>query len=289
MTLDAPAKVNFTLEVLGKRVDGYHALRSVVMPISLSDTVTMEPAGDISSDSPYPDDLCVKAARTLLACVPGGRDAPRRGVRISVVKRIPAGGGLGGGSADAAAVLRGLNSMWGLGLPPGALADIGAKVGSDVPALVLAQHHRAPVLMEGRGERVRLLLPGGGPAPGLCLVLANPGVFSSTPEVFSRSTPHLPEDPSILYNMSSALAGGDIGKVASALQNDLEAPAISLHPEIAGAKKALAEAGAAGVLMSGSGSTVFGLVPSEARGREIAALLEAKGLRAWSAVACPVV
>ncbi len=339
MIVEAFAKVNFTLEVLGKRVDGYHALRSVVVPVSLSDSITLEPAPTITSDCPYPDDLCLKAALALSSYAgsiqqPAAssqwlltrkqapplrqgrcreategyessqqpvRDPKGQGVRISVIKRIPAGGGLGGGSADAAAVLLGLNRLWGLGLSPESLAQIGAEVGSDVPALVLAQHYRSPVLMEGRGELVRLLShcpvlgdtiaeppsrPQSTPIP---LVLANPGVFSSTPEVFSRSSPHLPEDPSILYNMSTALASGEPARIAAALQNDLESPAISLHREIAAAKAALLEAGALGAVMSGSGSTVFGLVPSEARGREIAALLASQGLKAWSALACPVV
>ncbi len=279
MTIEAYAKVNFTLEVLGKRVDGYHALRSVVMPISLSDTITLEPAPTLSSDSPYPDDLCLRAARVLHSSIPSPLTSQLSPVSIHVEKRIPAGGGLGGGSADAAAILRALNKFWNMNLRPEELAAIGAQVGSDVPALVLAQHYRAPVLMEGRGERVSLLTPQLSP---LSLILVNPGVFSSTPEVFAKCTPHLPEDPTILYNMLSALATGDAAKVAPALQNDLEAPAIALHGEIADAKNTLTEAGALGVVMSGSGSTVFGLVQSEAHGREMAALLTTKGLKAWS-------
>ncbi len=304
-TSEALAKVNFTLEVLGKRVDGYHALRSVVVPVSLSDTVEIDdaPPGVVESDTGFADDLCVKAAKTL------GCD----GVRIRVAKRIPAGGGLGGGSADAAAVLWALNGMRGQSLSAAELADVGARVGSDVPALVLSRAC-GPVLMEGRGEVVKPVFERLGPevfeshktdsAPGdlrtpapqrphtptLHLVLVNPGVFSSTPKVFRACSPRLQDDPSILYNMRTALESGDVVGVASCLMNDLQAPAEAIHPEIAEARRALADAGALGATMSGSGSTVFGLVPDEARGREIAALLEAKGYMAWSVrTVCPVV
>ena len=173
MTVEAYAKVNLTLEVLGLRSDGYHDLRSVVLPTTLADTIELEPADAVSSDSGIPGDLCVKAAEALGV-----------GARIRVSKRIPAGGGLGGGSADAAAVLVALNSLYGLGHSPAHLAEIGAEVGSDVPALVLAHCLRAPVLMEGRGERVSPL-----PAMPLDLALAFPGVHSSTREVFSRWRP----------------------------------------------------------------------------------------------------
>ena len=297
MKTEACAKVNFTLEVLGKRVDGYHALRSVVIPVSLSDTLDFELTedGTISSDTGYPDDLCVKAARTLRVRCPGAS-----GVRIRVEKRIPAGGGLGGGSADAAAVLRALNRLWSCNLALTEIAELGAQVGSDVPALVLAQELRTPILMEGRGETVSPLFEKASAdiphspfsifhSP-LALVLVNPGVFCPTPEVFRRCTPRVTNEGTILYNMKTALASGDVSRIAAALMNDLEPPAVALHPEIGAARDALKAAGATGVLMSGSGSTVFGLVPTESRGREIAAVLEAQGLRAWSVrTDCPVV
>lgn len=272
MKAPAYAKVNFTLEVLGRREDGYHALRSVVQPISLADELEFTEAEDISCDSGYEDDLCVKAARTL-ARVSG----VTRGVRISVKKRIPVGGGLGGGSADAAAVLVALDEMWKTGKSRRELAEIGAMVGSDVPALVLGD----TVLMEGRGEKVSLLA-GEVAFPRLFMVLANPGVFCSTAGVFSACTPRLHDDGSILYNMTNALRSGDWQKVAAATMNDLEAPASALHPEISAALGALKAAGACGVSMSGSGSTVFGFVPDEARGREIAALMNAEGYWAES-------
>ena len=290
MKVEACAKVNLTLEVFGERSDGYHALRSVVLPVSLSDSLDVESTDDgtVTSDSGYGDDLCVKAARILKSSVSSLPSSI--GATIRVTKRIPAGGGLGGGSADAAATLRALNELWGLGKSLEELAEIGAQVGSDVPALVLG----GPVLMEGRGEKVTRF-PGAhetddGRLGQLNLVLANPGVFSSTKEVYAACSPRLPNDPLIVYNMQTAWVVGDLKKVAATLMNDLQEPAVRLHPAIRDALEALKAAGADGVLMSGSGSTVFGLVPTEARGREIAALLEAKGYWARSVHSvCPVV
>ena len=277
MTVEAYAKVNLTLEVFNRRSDGFHALRSVVLPVSLADTLEIEDAPELSSDTGCSDDLCLKAARVL---------DPTRGARIHVVKRIPVGGGLGGGSADAAAALVALNDVWGLGRSRDELAEIGAEVGSDVPALVLG----GPVLMEGRGEKVSRL--GGGRETGedarretrdLNLVLANPGVFCSTAEVYARCVPRPFADAGASERMCQALEAGDLTAIAAALMNDLQAPAVSIHPEIRETIDALASAGAEGVLMSGSGSTVFGLVSSEAEGRQIVAALSARGLWARAA------
>lgn len=273
MTVEANAKVNLSLAVYGRRRDGYHELRSLVLPIELADDVVLEPsAGCVaSSDSGFGDgDLAVRAACALDRAFPAAPGV-RRGVRIHVEKRIPVGGGLGGGSADAAAVLRGLNELWGLGLPIEALAKIGAEVGSDVPALVLGQHFRAPVLMEGRGERVRLLAAGESgavPAGDMWIVLANPGVSSSTAEVYARCTPR------------GGRAEGPLD-AAEMFANDLMGPACALHPEIAAAISALARAGAADVMMSGSGSTVFGFAGSGESAARVAAAMGSAGCRAW--------
>ena len=275
MTVEANAKVNFSLEVYGRRADGYHELRSVVLPISLSDSLSVEatPDGEISSDTGYGEkDLAVRAARALRDRCPS---AAGKGARVHVVKRIPVGGGLGGGSADAAAVLRALNEAWRLGLSPEALAETGAAVGSDVPALVLAQHFGSPVLMEGRGERVRLLDAAERETlarswPGDWMVLANPGVESSTAEVYARCTPRVKGPPS----------GFD---ASAAPVNDLQAAACALHPEIASALAALVVAGANGAMMSGSGSTVFGFASSREDAARIAASMDAVGCRTWLA------
>lgn len=286
MNIAAHAKVNFTLEVLGERPDGYHDLRSVVVPISLADEMTLEPANEVTlaleslktlEALKAEDNLAVRAAR-LMQRVSGRTD----GVAITLVKKIPAGGGLGGGSADAAAVLNGLNEMWGLGIPRNELAALGAEIGSDVPALVLSD----VVLMEGRGERVSWLEgseTSGARRGRFHLVLANPGVFCSTPKIFKAFDAPLPNRPEILYNMGLAMQSGDGAAVARALQNDLAATAMRLHPEIDAARRRLEEAGCLGASMSGSGATVFGIARDAAEAGRIARELQAEGL--WSVAA----
>lgn len=259
MRVSAYAKVNLTLDVLGKRPDGYHALRSVVQPISLADELEIDVTDDgtIASDTGYGEkDLIVRAARALRPA------ACPLGCRVRVTKRIPAGGGLGGGSADAAATLLALNELWSLGLSPEALAELGARVGSDVPALVLGQHYRRPVLMEGRGEIVSLL-----PAEtSRWLVLANPGVSSSTAEVYAHCTP----------------SGGPGAAEGSRLPNTLQEPAVRLYPAIGKALEELRACGAAGVMMSGSGATVFGFAPDGASAEKIASEVAARGYLSWT-------
>jgi len=275
MTVEAFAKVNLTLEVLGKRADGYHELRSVVASVSLCDTLSIEESDTLTSDTGYADDLCLKAARVL-------RDecGVKRGADIRVVKRIPAGGGLGGGSADAAATMRALNELWGLGLSDDDLVSIAANVGSDVPALAAG----GIVLMEGRGERVTRLF--GADALRFDLVLVSPGVHSSTAQVYSNCIPRGDAGGNATEAMVAALRAGDVDAVAAALANDLQEPAIRLHPEIGAAADALRTAGASGVLMSGSGSTVFGLARSREYASRIAAALDRPGLTSFQAF-CP--
>ena len=284
MTVEANAKVNFTLEVFGKRADGYHALRSVVMPISLSDTLDIEVTddGSITSDTGYDDDLCVKAAKALRSArlfdCSDCSIVRLKGARISVKKRIPAGGGLGGGSADAAAVLRALNELWKVGLSRGELAEVGAQVGSDVPALVF----NAPVVMEGRGEKVSPIEQSNNPNNRtIHLVLVNPRVHSSTKEVYAACAPRPLDGENATAKMIAALRAGDVGMIAAALMNDLQAPAVKQHPEIADALVSLRTAGGVGAMMSGSGSSVFGLVENEAEARRISSEMNARGYKAW--------
>lgn len=285
MTVEAYAKVNFTLDVYGTRPDGYHALRSVVMPISLADTLEIETTedGSITSDTGYDDDLCVKAARVLKSSVSSLPSSI--GATIHVAKRIPTGGGLGGGSADAATVLRALNELWELELPLPELAEIGAQVGSDVPALVLG----GAVLMEGRGERVSRIGSSIEQSSNqnnrtINLVLVNPGVHSSTKDVYARCGAREKDAPSPTDAMIAALRTGDLVQIAAATSNDLQPPAVKLHPEIADALTSLRTAGATGVTMSGSGSCVFGFVSDAATAERISAELNFRGLQSWPLV-----
>lgn len=285
MTVEAYAKVNLTLEVLGVREDGFHELRSVVMPVSLADVLDVSATvdGSLESDLGISGDLCLRAADVLRAHIASlrGDAAMRLGARVSVSKRIPVGGGLGGGSADAAAVMSALNSLWGACLPRERLASLGARVGSDVPALALG----GAVVMEGRGERVSRLPFA---VPELHFVLANPGVHSSTARVYATCRPRGDGRASATAAMVSALEAGDLDAIAAAMSNDLRPAASALHPEIGSAAAALSAAGARGVTMSGSGSTVFGLVGSESEGRDVAAKLAAAGLWAAHVRSAPV-
>ena len=232
MLLEAHAKINWTLEILGKRPDGYHELKSVVLPVALHDDIeiaeglTLEP-----SDFPYGEkDLAYRAAKRMQ--LEAGH-AP--GARFRIVKRIPAGGGLGGGSADAAAAINGLNDFWSLGLSEARRLEIASEIGSDVPALVLG----GAVMMEGRGERVRRLtaaeltqVPSGDR-----IELLTPSVFASTAAVYGE------------YRASDHGLG----------RNDLQPAALRLYPEIGAALEELKRRGLVEVAMSGSGSTVYGV------------------------------
>ena len=181
---------------------------------------------------------------------------------------------MGGGSADAAAVLRALNDLWEVGLSREELADVGAQVGSDVPALVLG----GPVIMEGRGEKASSLIPH---PPSLHLILVNPGVHSSTKEVYAACEARSLDGEDLTAKMVAALKSGDLERIAAALMNDLQTPAVKRHPEIADALVWLRTAGVVGAMMSGSGSSVFGLVENESAAKRISRELNDKGLQAW--------
>ena len=267
MLIEAHAKINLTLEVLGTRPDGYHELRSIVAAIPLHDDVELQdaPAGEVSvemvgdgleiPDVPNEKNLAVRAARALQkAC------GVARGVRIRIVKRIPAGAGLGGGSADAAAVLNGLNELWGVGLSTERLCAVGAEVGSDVPALVLG----GVVMMEGRGERVRAC--DAGETPASYLRAQRPATPTSgrpatpiegrpaTPIFDERFVLRVPNVNASTARVYAEFREEDRGKG----RNDLQPAACRLYPVIAETIAEMEAEGLEGVQMSGSGSAVFG-------------------------------
>ena len=264
---DAHAKLNVFLRVLGRREDGYHELESLVVPISLADRITVRLAdrlavkvtGEGRSAGQVPEgglNLALVAALALGDACEGG------GAEIVIDKKIPVAAGLGGGSADAAATISALNELWGCGLDPASLLEIGARVGSDVPALLAGE----PVLVFGRGE---LLAPC--VVRGLWWVVVPLGFGVRSPDAYrwwdedgASSGP----DPEPLL---TAAADGDAERVGALLFNDLEAPVVARHPEIGEAKAALLGAGALGAVMSGSGSSVAGLARDRAHGFELSA------------------
>ena len=272
----AHAKVNAFLRVLGRRTDGYHDIESLILRVSLRDVVTVEPAEELSllvtgAAEGVPIDegnLAMRAARAL-AAEAGGRAADR-GARISIEKRIPVAAGLGGGSADAAATLHALDELWGLGADVETLARVGLSVGSDVPALL----HDDPVFVAGRGEVVEpvLVQPTSWVLLPIDLVVSAADAYAWWDE-----DPATGSDPGAL--IAAAEAGTD-DLLGSALFNDLQLGVAARHPEVRAAVGALADAGALGVVMSGSGPTVaalcsFATAPSIAAAFDGAVLVDA--------------
>lgn len=254
----AYAKLNLTLDVLGKREDGYHDLQSVMQTISIRDDIeidvgTGKPWRLLCSDETLPTDernLAWKAADVF--CRTMNRDPD--GLEIRIVKRIPSGAGMGGGSADAAAVLRALNRHYGEPLSVLALAELGAQVGSDVPFCVLG----GTAMVEGRGERLRKL-PN---MPDCIFVVCKPDFSVSTPELYEKidrvAIPQRPDNRA----METALLAGDLGAVAENLCNVFDPVVTSEHLELNYIKSICHSYGALNQQMTGSGSAVFAILPN---------------------------
>ena len=251
-----PAKVNLTLRILGRRTDGYHDIESLVQKISIYDRITLsdrdEPGIQLTCSDPSlpagPDNLAHLAAQLIME----GSPTREKGISIHLEKTIPHGAGLGGGSSDAASVLMGLNTLWKLSRTREELAEFAQEIGSDVPLFL----HPSPSLITGRGEKVE-------PSPILInatYVVVFPGFSVSTQWAYSNF--RLTKEPdkytlSGLYRTEKEAPPPDHWQ--SLLVNDLEEAVTTRHPEIGRCKEDLLRAGASASLMSGSGSTVFGL------------------------------
>jgi 4-diphosphocytidyl-2-C-methyl-D-erythritol kinase len=288
----APAKINLTLEVFGKRPDGYHELRSLVVPVSIFDTLAFELAdntlevsctaaglpGDNLPLLPAADDNLALRAGRLLRDVTGCRG----GARIEIRKEIPIGGGMGGGSADAAATLKGLNRLWNTGLSLEQLVELGSRLGSDIPAMI---HGRA-VCMAGRGERtspVPCRWPAG---TEWWVVVVNPGFNVPTRDVYRRFRTGLTSPGETFTNARFALESGDRKLASSSLLNSLEATVFEKYPLLAMLAERLRSAGAAGVLLSGSGASIFAMAADHGRALEIEAQIRREtGPWLWTRVA----
>lgn len=252
ITVKAPAKVNTLLRVVGLRENGYHDLQMVMVPLSLCDEIRLSeiPSGiELTIDGLADDgmraekNLAWRAAKAILDL-----SGLKKGVRIELIKRIPVAAGLGGGSSDAAAVLRGLNDLFELNMPMDKLAGIGGGLGADVPFFC----HGRPAFVEGTGDRVSVYET----FPNIPFLLVNPGFTVSTPWVYKQWDLQLTEkSPGATVRPLFQV----FSEVIASLHNDLERVTIPEHPEIGMIKDALKEAGASGVLMSGSGPTVFGM------------------------------
>ncbi|HHV61019.1 MAG TPA: 4-(cytidine 5'-diphospho)-2-C-methyl-D-erythritol kinase [Firmicutes bacterium] len=254
--LAARAKVNLTLDILGRRPDGYHEIESLMQSVDLADTVRISHGGpgiEILSDSPdVPADSTNLAAKAALALATSC--GARLGARIQIRKRIPVAAGLAGGSADAAATLLGLNELWGLGLTTGQLVEIGARVGADVPFCLTG----GTAVARGKGELIEQLPP----LEGVWFVIVVPRIKVSTADVY-RQFDDLPTTRrSSTARATDSIWAGDIEGLAKALGNSLEAVTARRNPEIARIKEILLARGALGSVMSGSGPAVVGLVRS---------------------------
>jgi 4-diphosphocytidyl-2-C-methyl-D-erythritol kinase len=245
----ASAKINLFLHVGAKRADGFHPLQSLAVFTDLGDTLAIESASGLSLkiDGPFAkgldgegDNLVLRAARAL----------GNGGAKLTLTKNLPVASGIGGGSADAAAALRGLNALWNSGRDSAALCDIAAALGSDIPVCVLS----APSFMEGRGEVLRALES----MPRLPMLLVNPRVAVPTKDVFAGLTDRSGDDTTLPRGRFRDTA--DLLRFLETTRNDLEAPALQIQPVIGEVLTAIAALpGALLTRMSGSGATCFGI------------------------------
>lgn len=254
LTVPAPAKLNLSLDIVGVREDGYHLLHMIMQTIDLCDQIVLERADEISLTCNLPElpcderNLAVRAAHAFFerTGLPGG-------VRMTLDKNIPHGAGMGGGSADAAAVLKGLNELCGTDLSQQELCEIGLRLGADVPFCIVG----GTQLAEGVGERLTPLPP----LPDCFLLVAKPEQGVSTPEAYrayDRLTDVLHPDTAELTGL---LSRGDLSGFCARMENVLE-PAVPL-PEIQQIRAEMLAAGALGSRMTGSGSAVFGVFTQE--------------------------
>lgn len=275
----APAKINWGLDIVGRRADGYHLLRSLMQTIDLADKVSLRCSRtDHCSCSPsLPDSASNLALSAWLQLKE--EFAIRDGLDIRIEKRVPIAGGLAGGSTDAAAVLRGANLLFDLSLSREDLCRIGLKLGADLPFCLTG----GLALVEGIGEQVT-------PQPAsqtYYLVLANPGLPVSTAEVYRGYAEHKGGDERRpdLDGLLSALQSGDLSGIRCCCGNVLEGPAFALHPQIAELKRRCLAFGLP-ALMSGSGGSVWALAKDQAQAEAIADQLRHEASFACTAVTC---
>jgi 4-diphosphocytidyl-2-C-methyl-D-erythritol kinase len=272
ITLSASAKINLYLAITGIREDGYHLLKTVMQEISLADTIQVEkiPSGiAISCTKPGiplgEKNLCHKAAKAYLdaAEIEGG-------VKITLIKAIPDGAGMGGGSSDAAAVLKAMKALYPSNTD---LFSLAAKIGADVPFFL----EGGTCLCEGIGE---ILTPiSFSDKKTLFCVIAKPKEGLSTPKIFSLfDQMEEKKEENETSDLISIFAKGNLPALFKEMKNDLELPAVCLLPEIAECKEKLLLCGADAAMMTGSGSAVFGLFSSEKKARLAAETIRSSGI-----------
>jgi 4-diphosphocytidyl-2-C-methyl-D-erythritol kinase len=283
----APGKINVFLEVGDVQEDGYHEVATAYQAVSLyedvwasdADEITAEVTGDVALAEVPTDDrnLAVRAARLLADAT-----ATDRGVHLEIRKSVPVAGGMGGGSADAAAALVACDALWGTGLSTSELARLAARLGADVPFALLG----GTAVGTGRGDELSPALARG--RFDWVLVLSEEGM--STPVVYNELDAHrarhlvdigpAPRQPSVDPDVLHALRQGDAGMLAASLRNDLQAPALMLRPDLSEALETGERAGALAGIVSGSGPTIAFLAADDATAIEVQISLSAAGFTA---------
>jgi 4-diphosphocytidyl-2-C-methyl-D-erythritol kinase len=280
INVPAFAKINLGLRVRGRRPDGYHEISTVFQTVSLRDTLSFQAKTDgeleiVCSDPSIPTDdsnLVLRAASSLRE-----RFGVTQGALIELEKVIPAGGGLGGGSADAAVTLAALATLWEIETSAAELAEIGARLGADVPFFLTG----GTALGTGTGTDIRSLED----APKMHLAVVAPGVHVSTAEAYGAlGAPALTKvEP--LVNLPVSRTEADFpDSLCGVWSNDFEAVVVRLYPEIGRAREGLAGAGARRVMLSGSGSSVFGVFESKGEAARARETLESES--GWEVFAC---
>ncbi len=264
MILKTPAKVNFGLQILYKRPDGFHELETILQMVALYDEMEFF-AGDgeiklICNKQGVPEDesnLVFKAAKVLRDKFP---EKTSSGVKIQLKKNIPAGAGLGGGSGNAALALLGLNKFWNLGLSNDELIPFAASLGSDIPFFLVSP----TALGTGRGDKIAKIMS----PRKISVVIVFPGFSISTPWVYQNLKLELTKKENNISILQKFLSQSDISQLGNSLQNHLEPIVFKKYPVVREIKDKLLEIGACGALMSGSGSAVFGIFEDSFKAKE---------------------
>jgi len=267
-TINAPAKVNLFLKVLGKRRNGFHNIETVFQTISLYDKIYIYPSKDFIVSCPsinQEDNLVYKGGILLMDYV-----KKKKGARIVLQKNIPIASGLGGGSSDTASCLLGLNEFWDLGLSKKELKALGRMLGADVPYFI----DGGTRLGEGIGTKLKKLPS----IPKCYFVLVVFDFMLVTKEVYEKFK--IKNSKLKIENIILAIKNGDLYGIAKNLHNDLESVVIKNHPEIEEVKNILIKEGALNALMSGSGPTVFGIVDDKRKVERIMDKLISSNIKA---------
>jgi 4-diphosphocytidyl-2-C-methyl-D-erythritol kinase len=289
LSLQAPAKINLGLRIKGRRPDGYHLIETLMQKVSLCDEVELslcsEGVGLECSGELVPvnkENLVARAAELFLQTTKGRRHRGEAGVHIKLAKRIPVAAGLGGGSSDAAATLRGLNELYGFPCSADELAVLGLQLGADVPFFLIAA---GAARATGIGEILNPVASLG----HLSILLVNPGFSVSTRWVYQTFALTKGEELSNLIPSQKDAAGviplsgpGGTMSMLPTMENDLEAVTIAKFPEVGAIKDILLQNGAARALMSGSGPTVFGLFTDQQQANECYALFKGRFVHTYA-------